>query len=563
MITHSISPITAEERRATAELVDTQERFAEQREKYGQRKYAQINNRYRAAENTRFSRQPSGDATGRAADFHIQNESDFFRVIEIARSIDNDDMIVGQGIDRLVNNIMQEGFTYDPKTGDDTLDAYLKDKWNRYASNRLEVDIQQTCDFNDLAWLALRAVIVDGDILSLPLASGAIQMIEAHRLRTPSDLDGPTRQMTIHGVTVDENRRRLNYHICKDDISLNHFPKRSETVSISALDDDGNPQLLHLSYPKRVTQTRGITRLARITDVAGMHDDIQFAKLVQQRGVSCWTLIRERPLGFEAPYGIDEYTEAVDDPCQAGQTQQIRNISPGMWYTGYPGETVKGFSPNVPNPTFFDHAKQTQQIIALNLDLPLILMLMDAGETNFSGWRGAMEQAKIAFRKFQRWFAAAFHSQILRWKVRQWSTPGSPQFDPAVFALMQSGADVFAHEWVFPTWPYVEPLKDASADLLEVRNAINSPRRVQARRGRDWDVISTEIVEDNAQLIEKAVLRADEINRQFAGVENFSPISWQQLAMLPTPDGVQISIAEQQDQQQDQRGGNESANEEV
>lgn len=543
--------------------VDIQEQFSKARDSYRSSKFKEISSRYdgadisnrlRASEQTRFSKEPSGDATGRSFDSHIASESDYFRVIEIARSLDNDDMIIGQAINRLCNNIMQEGFVYDPKTGSDVADSILKSKWNAWAQSKLECDVQQANSFATGAWLALRSVIVDGDIVVLPLSNGSLQAIEAHRLRTPRGVVDSEGEFTIHGVTVDSNRRRIRYHICRDDIPLNMYPRREDTVAIDALSPEGFPQVMHLYHPRRTTQTRGITQLSRCTDVASMHDDIQFAKLIQQQQVSVWTLVRERQMGFEYPEGAEEYDALEQDPCTPGQTRPIKNISPGMWYTTYPGETVKGFSANVPSPTYFDHAKETQRIIALNLDLPLILMLMDASETNFSGWRGSMEQAKLAFRRFQSWFASVYHAEVLRWKVRQWTTIGSEHFDPVIYSLMKSGADVFSHEWVLPTWPYIEPLKDASADLLELRNALNSPRRIQARRGRDWEVVIDERIEDNLLLMQKAVDAVDDFNRRNEGKLGFSIVPWQTAAMIPTPDGVQISITELQDQQQNQIG---------
>lgn len=61
--------------------------------------------------------------------------------------------------------------------------------------------------------MALRRVMFDGDIVVLPLQSGELQIIEAHRIRTPAKAKD-----IIHGVKLDSFRKRIEYWITKDDI---------------------------------------------------------------------------------------------------------------------------------------------------------------------------------------------------------------------------------------------------------------------------------------------------------------------------------------------------------
>lgn len=495
---------------------------------------------YRAARQTRFTRDLVGVRTaGSSADFHYSSEMQYFRLMEMARALDRDDIIAGPIVKRLIDNVIQDGFTVDPKTQNPELNKLLKAKWAAYSSDPNRVDVQGEMDFKLIERLALRHMIVDGDIVILPLHSGSMQAIEAHRLRSPGDLDGETRSRTIHGVELDGLRRRVRYWITRDDISPYHPVATREMTSVNARDADGFHQLWHIYHPRRVTQTRGVTAFASSADTATMHDDVQFAKLVQQQGVSSWMLIRTRQLGFEFTDEPDVRYEP--DPCHPGQMSPIRDVRPGLMYTGHPGETVSGFSPNVPNPTFFDHARQLQQLISINLDVPLILLLYDGSETNFSGWRGSMDQAKVAFRCLQHWYASAFHRKAYTWKLRQWVDPSSPEFDEEVLVAAISDPNWMDHDWIFPSWPYIEPLKDVTADVTEMNGCINSPRRIQRKHSRDWDTVSSEIVEDNAKMIREAKAMAIAINSEFADGD---PVRWKELVSLPTNVGVNTSLTE-------------------
>ncbi len=165
------------------------------------------------------------------------------------------------------------------------------------------------------------------------------------------------------------------------------------------------------------------------------------------------------------------------------------------------------------------------------------MLLMDASETNFSGWRGAVDQAQMGFRRNQTVLIERFLRPVYAWKVSRWL-----EFDDEIRRLAgRDGVDVYGHGWNRPGWKYIQPLQDASADLLAVRNGLTSWRRMQATRGRDWQIVAGEIVADNALAIRLAKQTAQEINGEFP---DDAPVHWRELISLPTPDGVSVALAE-------------------
>jgi capsid protein len=207
-----------------------------------------------------------------------------------------------------------------------------------------------------------------------------------------------------------------------------------------------------------------------------------------------------------------------------------------MRYRSRPGGKLVGFSPNVPNPEFFEHPMLILTFISINLGLPVQLLLLDPKQTNFSGWRGAMDQARLGFRKFQRWLSKSFHSRVYRWKVRQWISEDR---------IMQAeyervGERLFAHRWNPPRWPYIEPMTDASAGILRVRNLQTSPRRLAAENGFDWWEISEETIQDNGDVIRKAKEKAKVINDKYP--DDPDRVSWREVLCLPTPDRVGAQV---------------------
>lgn len=479
---------------------------------------------YNAARSSRYRRRRTGvGSVGRGADYHYRSEADYLKLIELARDMDRNDLVVGRLLDTATANTIMGGMDPDPKTGDEKVDAELAARWKDWAEDADQCDDQGEATWYELTRFAFRGMLADGDTIGAALADGQLQLFESHRVRTPRN----TTKNVVHGVLLDDHRRRLQYWVTKDDISpMAPLTKVGDIAPIDVRDEDGYRQVFHLYNPKRSSQTRGVTGLAPIFDALGMFEDINFARLIQQQVVSCFAIFRKRNAGYQGrgdPQRGARSTETLDD----GSTRSIEGIAPGMEIRGEPGEELEGFSPSVPNPEFFDHMKLILTLVGMNLGLPLILVLMDATATNFSGWRGAFEEAKKGFRDNQRRFVNRWGSPIYRHKVRQWGVD-----DPSLLKVPRP----FGHSWKLPSWPYIEPLKDASADLLQQRNGLNSPRRIQANRGQDWDDVSTEIVDDNAMAIRKAARKAEEL--QGEGID----VHWRELISLPTPDGVSVAI---------------------
>lgn len=471
---------------------------------------ATMHSEYDAAKEGRYRRKLRGIAPGGShADFHVRSDVHLLKMIERARWLDRDDPVVGQGLTRLVDNVFQDGFTLDPTTGDDDLNATLSARWKKWSENAETCDIAGEYTLDELSRLAFRAHLVDGDILFVGSSRGSLETIEAHRLRTP----GNTKRDVVHGVRLDASRRRLAYWITKEDVDPNQALRRVLDVrQVPARDpSNGGKWCFHIFSPKRISQTRGVTAFAPIIDQCGMHSDLQFSKMVQSVIVSCFAIIRSRNSDFSISDGAPLGAVSTDTLAD-GMTRTMQGIGPGMEISGEVGEDISGFSPRVPNPEFFKHALMILQIIAVNLGLPLQVFLLDAKQTNFSGWRGAIDQARYGFRAMQRNMIRKFFSPIYLWKVREWLAKDE-QLRTDADAVERDGGSIFTHRFAAPRWRYIEPQKDARADELILKAHLTSPRRLHRERtGAEWTEVAQEIVDDASVIVTKSIEVADKIN---------------------------------------------------
>ena len=485
---------------------------------------------FRAGQDTRFvSRLTGVQPMGSGADYHYRVEQRWLHMLERARHYQRNDQVVGQGIRRVTANIVQDGFRLDVDTGDESIDADLKGGWDEWSTKPDLCHNEGEQCFSAMEALALSTVITDGDVFCLPLKTGALQWVEAHRCRRPAN----TTRNVVHGVLMDDNAKRLEYWFTKE--NLNPYQPLSRVADIRAYparDENGDRQVLHLYMPYRFSQRRGVSFLAPCSDTVGMHDDVQFATLVKSQMAALIAILHERGPNWE-PMGDQQKGDRTTDTV-GGFSRSIEGVSAGLEIFGDKDEKLNAFSPNIPSPQFFPHSMMLLTFIAINLDIPVHVLLLDPSNTNFSGWRGAIDQARLRFKQIQGWMVSNFHGPVYEWWVRR--RLGA---DPALArAVNRAGVNVFAHRWNPPQFPYIEPLTDATADDLQAARCLNSRRRLQAARGRDWDDVSSEIVDDNAMLIRKALEAAKAINEEFE-----SDVNWREVISIPMPDKATAALA--------------------
>lgn len=494
---------------------------------------------YQAAKASRFQRRRSGiPSAGSSADYHYRNENQWLKLLEYARDMDRNDVAVGQIVDRAVLNTIQGGFNLDINTGDVKLDDELLARFKTWAEDPEQCDIAGEMTFAEMQEMTLRAALVDGDIIPLGTDEGSLQHFEAHRCRTPKGMKGSV----IHGVELNGLRNRVRYYVSEDDLD----PMKAVTVKHAFKPHntrDGNNvrRIFHTHLAKRFTQTRGITAFAPIFDIAAIHDDVEFAAALKQQVSACFVTFRQRSDNFKLGEGDAQYGEQTEGTRSDGTRSLTDGVAPMLEIQGKPGETFQGFSPMVPGAQFGEHVRLLLTFVGINLGLPLVMVLMDASETNFSGWRGAIDQARMGFRRNQRRFAARYHSPILVWKVWQWAAEDGALMRAIKPFLDKHGRLALPHDWQFPQWPYVEPLKDRQADMLDVGNCLASAREVDSRNGRKFFEKVDRILEERVEAITRAKAAAAKINAQFP--DDKVPVRWDQLFCFPSPDGIRNNFS--------------------
>jgi capsid protein len=494
---------------------------------------------YKASKRSgRFQRRRRGvPAGGASGDWHMRSEGDFLWAGEMARELYRNDCVIGQLVDRAVASTIGSGLTPDPQTPDKSLNKDIKDRLTEELVDPDFCDTAGELTFHEIEEMTCREMFVPGDVFALPTDTevsphGTVELRESHRCRSPSR----TKKNIVQGVELDPStRQRLRFWFTNEPIDPNSATsiKVGDLTPVPARDEAGEALVWHLAHPKRPTQTRGFTPLNPIIDVAGMHDDVQFAQVVKAQLAAFFLLLENRDKSFFET-NPDEPRTGTPDPYE----RNLDNLRPGSRLRSPYGAKLEGFTPNIPNPEFFPHVKLILTLLGINLGLPLCVVLLDAAETNFSGWRGAIDQARIGFRGNQRRLRARLHRPFYRFKINTWADA-----DPILATQRKKlGEKFLAHGWNLPGYPYIQPEIEAMADLVRLAHTLISPRRWAAERGFDWNELVAETVQDRTLAVRAALAEAQTINGEY-GLEGAQAVSWRDICPLPLPERVTVSLS--------------------
>lgn len=442
-----------------------------------------IRSDYDAAKTSKFRRKKSGiPGQGAGADWHYRNINDLLRMQEWARDFDRNSPIVAQAIDRVCDNVQPELFDLEPMTGDDKLNEDLKVRFLDWADDPDQCDAQGRRTLSEIFWQSLRHVILDGDCSHLPNEDGFLEPMEAHRMRGPSASNAIINTAAPLGVETNRFGRPTAYYFTKSDFGFGGSVKVADIAKILARDPEDNrqKQVFHMLPQRRFSQNRGVTFLAPVFDMIGFHDDLQFAQLVKAQVSACFAILEEIPEAKLPGLPSDPLTAigSRDNETQTdGTNRVIESIQPGMRIRSK--NKMTGFSPNVPNESFFEHVKLILTFISINLGLPLHTLLLDPSQSNFSSWRGSEEAARKGFKVWQRWLVNVIYEEVYRWKVRQFMAD-----DVALKrAAEKRKIDIFKHSWKPTGYPYIEPNKDAQAAALRMSTGQSSPSDIHGECG--------------------------------------------------------------------------------
>lgn len=492
-------------------------------------------------------------AIGADADYHIQNQTDFLRMVAFVRMMERNDPIVSSARRRLRDNVNVGQMTPNPLTGSETLNQHLKYQWNEYSHDADQFDAMGRFNFEHAADICYVRTLFDGDIFAVPEGdSGAIMHLESHRCQTPNF--GKIDRGTC-GILNDEKGRPDTYFLTKKATGYGRVVRVQDVEPIKARNKDGWKNVFHCFQPDRFSLSRGITSLAPVGVAANRRDDLEFAYVLQAQIASCVTIV-ERLTDSALMKWMHENQAMPADPLvdtfsstdDAGFQMRTAALHPGRVLSARPGYELSVQQPANVGSGILQLNDLLIEYMAMCLDLPSIVLRLDAKNANFSQFRNVLDQARATYGKHQRWFSSFYHRHVYRNWVRCLA-----KTDPMVksFIAKEPIVDarrsrVFAHEWNSVGWKYPHPVDDATGDLITLANSMQDMERyARSRYGYSAEEHIRRVVDGNSKAVIAAIQAAQEIEKQTGRV-----VDWQYLFPIPNRNGINVQLVDQPGQQE-------------
>jgi lambda family phage portal protein len=382
-------------------------------------------------------------------------------------------------------------------------------RWVRYA------DATNRNNFYSLQALGFTSFLGDGEWFGLPLMldtekepwrdySFAWQLVEADRVRTPYSHSLRRGRDIREGVERGARGQPIAYWIQKGhpgDGQFTNLSRQERRVTrYRARNKRGKLNVLHFYEQDRIDLTRGVPYLTPILDAFEQLAGYTDAEVVRARTVASVV---------GAVISADPYGKRASGTTANARGQRVLKFEPGMMPFLSKGEEIK-FSPNNSASTAYDPFITAFLVqVCSALRLPYVLVAKDFKKTNYSAARAALIEARRMFEYYQLMLVWYFCQESYERVVEEMWMRGELPIDLE--------ADMHAWcrcKWLTPGWGWVEPLKEAQADEVLLRNKFTTRADVLAKSGKDWEEVLDQLEEEEDELEERGMMPTMEEEQQ-------------------------------------------------
>lgn len=342
--------------------------------------------------------------------------------------------------------------------------------------------------------------ILEGDYLDNRVTFG--------RYGTLTDLR--TGHTAVNGVEFDGESARVAFHMF-----ANH-PGDYDGINTQSTRVDAK-NIDHLYLPLRPGQVRGISAFAPVAMKMGLLGDL--SEYGAQAAV------------MQSLVGMVIKTEDTGAPLGPEKTdlngQREAELKPGFVWHGNPGESIDPFTPGGLGVQLIGQMEFELTAVAAGLDMPRHVITGDVSKANYSSLRASKLDYDAMLMVWQ-WLALIPRMIKPAWK-RQMEIAAlmlPDGVDSRMSAIIAQCGAVYTP----PLSPNVDPLKDVTAQIAEIRAGLTSYPDALGARGTTLEDQLAEIKRAN-DAIDAAELILDTDPRRTGGGGSMQP---SQILNLPT-----------------------------
>lgn len=390
-------------------------------------------------------------------------------------------------IESWAGNVVGAGIKPSSLIRDAAVKAQVQKLWLDWTD---EADAEGFTDFYGLQRRAAREVFIAGEVffrfrprrpgdgLTVPLQ---LQMLPSEMLPLNRNEVASGGNVVRQGIEFDRIGRRVAYHFLRRHPGDMTDPGLAgDIVRVPA------SEIVHVIDPVDAGQLRGVSRFAAGIVKLFLLDQYDDAELDRKKVAAMHALFITTPAPAE-PFDIAESDEGGE---------RTMDLQPGQIVMLEPGEEVQTSAPADVGQTYEPFQYRTLLQVSAALGIPYAYLSNDMLKANYSN-------SRLALLEFRRRIEAYQHS-VMVWQIcrRVWAR----WLDTAVMAgaialpdYEQQRRVYLGCSWLPPKWDWVDPLKDARAEIEQIEAGLKSRTQALAERGYDADQVDAEIAADRAR----------------------------------------------------------------
>ncbi|MEJ1161784.1 phage portal protein [Prosthecomicrobium sp. N25] len=392
-----------------------------------------------------------------------------------ARYLVANNAMAAAGVEAWVSSLIGTGIRPTSTHPDASWRAAAARAWDAWTDR---ADADGLVDGYGIQALMVRRMIVDGEafaVVGLTDHGATVRVLDAEQVdaTVTRELDGGAR--IVQGVELDATGRRVAYHVLRDRPG---FGLRIDHVRVPAED------MVHLLRIDVPGQIRGVSWFAPILLRLRELDEAHDAQVVRQKLAAMLAGFIVSPDG-QVPFDGEVAAGVLDGGMEPGTIKILR-----------PGEDIRFSDPAKIGQEAIDFLKITAREIAAGLGVPASVLTGDYSDANYSSLRASIVE-------FRRRVEAIQHNVIVFQMLRPlWRRVLATEILAGRLSAIGFERDPEAYvgaRWITPRQEWVDPMKDAQAEVLAIQNGLMSRRAAVEARGLAVEDLDEEIAADQAR----------------------------------------------------------------
>ena len=388
-----------------------------------------------------------------------------------ARDLERNSDMMNSVIGPFVRNVIGRGLILQAETTDTELNEQIETLWRLWCRKR-NCDVTGTQNLNQMLRMAVRRKKVDGGVLFIKryTSDGVIpfqlQMVEVDELDDTQVEPKHKGNKVVGGIEYNSYNAAVGYYIRQ--YSVDGITQTKATY-LKAKD------VIFYFSKRRPSQLREMSDMSqtitRIRDV----NEFMTAVSVKQRIEACLSVFIKRAYPTA---GLGRGGAAQTEPRQS---YDGKLLSPGMIREMNVGDEVQVVNPQGQATDAASYTKLQQRMIGSGQGLSYEATSRDMSETTYSSARQAIIEDGMTYAEEDELLADVLNeiyetfiiSAVLAGKL-------------VIKDFWRNKHAYFAHSFVKPPKPWIEPSKETSATRIAMQSGQKTFKQIAAENGADW-----------------------------------------------------------------------------